>query len=203
MGPLAFLAGSWRGPGFNAIWRPDNGQPPENSAIHRFLELNLTNDGFDFQIIPGVVPNRGFNLQPDLDLYGLHYLQRVSDADPAPSPKVQPPGYSQTAAQALHIEPGLFMNVPASQQASNGNTIVNEPTIVRMGSIPHGVTVLMQGPNPGAKPTPGKPVIPPLTPFTGYPGLSPMPFPGPYTCFLRNLLRFLPDPIHRPSGSSQ
>ncbi len=128
-----------------------------------------------------MVPNRGFNPQPDLDLYGLHYLQRVSDADPAPSPKVQPPGYSQTAGQALHIEPGLFMNVPASQQPSSGNTIVNEPTIVRMGSIPHGVTVLMQGPNPGAKPILGKPDIPALTPFAGYPGLSPTPFPGPYT----------------------
>ncbi len=181
LGPLAFLAGNWRGPGFNAIWRPDNSQPPENSAIHRFLELNLTNDGFDFQIIPGVVPNRGFNIQSDLALYGLTYLQRVSDADPAPSPKVTPAGYSQTAGQALHIEPGLFMNVPASQQPSSGNSIVNEPTIVRMGSIPHGVTVLMQGPNPGSKPTPGKPTIPPLTPFTGYPGLSPTPFPGPYT----------------------
>ena len=183
LGPLAFLAGSWRGPGFNAIWRPDNNQPPENSAIHRFLELNLTNDGFDFQIIPGVVPNRGFNNQPDLDLYGLHYLQRVSDADPSPGPHVKPPGYSTTAKQALHIEPGLFMNVPASQQPPDGtgNTLVNEPTIVRMGSIPHGVTVLMQGPNPGNTPIPGKPNIPPLTPFTGYPSLTPMPFPGPYT----------------------
>jgi hypothetical protein len=184
LGPLAFLVGGWRGPGFNAIWRPDNNQPPENSAIHRFLELNLTHDSFNFQIIPGVVPNRGFNNQPDLDLYGLHYLQRVSDADPSPGPKVKPPGYSTTAKQALHIEPGLFMNVPASQQPSNGNTIVNEPTIVRMGSIPHGVTVLMQGPNPGTTPTPGKPNIPPLTPFSTpgniYPGLSPMPFPGPY-----------------------
>jgi hypothetical protein len=26
LGPLAFLVGSWRGPGFNAIWRPDNSQ---------------------------------------------------------------------------------------------------------------------------------------------------------------------------------
>ncbi len=184
LGPLAFLAGSWRGPGFNAIWRPDNSKPPENSPIHRFLELNLTHDSFDFQIIPGVVPNRGFNNQPDLDLYGLHYLQRVSDADPSPGPKVKPPGYSTTAKQALHIEPGLFMNVPASQQPSTGNTIVNEPTIVRMGSIPHGVTVLMQGPNPGCKPTPGKPIIPPLNPFDTpgnvYPGLAPIPFPGPY-----------------------
>jgi hypothetical protein len=24
LGPLAFLNGSWRGPGFNAIWRPHN-----------------------------------------------------------------------------------------------------------------------------------------------------------------------------------
>lgn len=185
LGPLAFLAGSWRGNGFNAIWRPDNGQPPENSMIHRFLELNLTNDGFDFHVIPGVVPNRGFANQADLDLYGLHYLQRVSDADPAPPPS-NPDGYSQTANQALHIEPGLFMNVPASQQPSSGNTpIVNEPAIVRMASIPHGVTVLMQGPNPGMTPTLGKPNIPALTPFINpngtYPGLNPIPFPGPYT----------------------
>jgi hypothetical protein len=186
LGPLAFLTGSWRGPGFNAIWRPDNPKslpvttPPDQTK--RFLELNLTNDGFDFQVIPGVVPNRGLNPQPDLSLYVLHYLQRVSDADPAPKPSVLPHGYSQTAGQALHIEPGLFMNVPASMQPSTGDTpIVNQDAIVRMASIPHGVTVLMQGPNPGVNPTLGKPIIPPLTPFTGYPGLSPSPFPGPYT----------------------
>jgi hypothetical protein len=180
LGPLAFLAGSWRGPGFNAIWRPDNPQSrpvthPANQT-KRLLELNLTNDGFDFQVIPGVVPNRGLNPQADLSLYGLHYLQRTSDADPKPPPG-DPSGYSQTGGQALHIEPGLFMNVPASEA-------LNTSTIVRMGSIPHGVTVLMQGPNPGMKPTPGAPNIPPLTPFSTpgnvYPGLSPMPFPGPY-----------------------
>src|SRR5580704_8073617 len=69
LGPLAFLAGSWRGPGFNAIWRPDNPQSrpvtyPANQT-KRLLELNLTNDGFDFQVIPGVVPNRGLNTQAD------------------------------------------------------------------------------------------------------------------------------------------
>jgi CheY-like chemotaxis protein len=140
--------------------RPDNNQPPENSMIHRFLELNLTSESFDFQVIPGVVPNRGFDTQADLSLYGLHYLQRVSDADPAPSPSVNPQGYSQTAGQALHIEPGLFMNVPGSQ-ANN-----NLATIVRMASIPHGVTVLMQGPTPATTPTPGLPKIyPPGTPL--------------------------------------
>ena len=195
LGPLAFLAGSWRGPGFNAIWRPDNPQsspltdPP--NATKRFLELNLTHDSFDFHVIPGVVPNRGLNPQTDLSLYGLHYLQRVSDADPSPGPKVKPPGYSTTAKQALHIEPGLFMNVPASTKppASTPPVTVDTPivykdAIVRMASIPHGVTVLMQGPNPGTKPRPGKPDIPHLKPFSThgnvYPGLSPIPFPGPY-----------------------
>src|SRR5271156_249583 len=186
LGPLAFLAGSWRGPGFNAIWRPDNPQsrpltaPP--NPTKRLLELNLTHDSFDFHVIPGVVPNRGLNPQTDLSLYGLHYLQRVSDADPSPGPKVTPAGYSTTAKQALHIEPGLFMNVPASIPGTTPPG--NAPTIVRMGSIPHGGTVLMQGPNPGTTPINGPPVIPALTPFSTpgnvYPGLSPMPFPGLY-----------------------
>jgi hypothetical protein len=186
LGPLAFLAGSWRGPGFNAIWRPDNpdSRPLTNPAnqTKRFLELNLTHDSFDFHVIPGVVPNRGLNPQTDLSLYGLHYLQRVSDADPAPSSKVLPHGYSTTAGQALHIEPGLFMNVPAAMAGTTPPG--NAPTIVRMGSIPHGVTVLMQGPDPGVNPTAGKPHIPPLRPFSTpgdiYPGLNPMPFPVTY-----------------------
>jgi hypothetical protein len=40
---------------------------------------------------------------------------------------------------------------------------------VRLASIPHGVTVLMQGPNPGLVPTPGAPDIPALIPFPGLP----------------------------------
>jgi hypothetical protein len=164
---------------------------PPGNQIKRLLELNLTNDSFHFQVIPGVVPNRGLNPQPDLSLYGLHYLQRTSDADPKPSKHVHPHGYSTTAGQALHIEPGLFMNVPAALSQTTGTPPVpltlppgNEATIVRMGSIPHGATVLMQGPNPGMKPTHGKPVIPPVRPFSTpgnvYPGLSPAVFPGPY-----------------------
>jgi hypothetical protein len=182
LGPLAFLNGSWRGPGFNAIWRPHNQQSdPVGNVTKRFLELNLTDDSFHFQVIPGVVPNRGLDPQNDLSLYGLHYLQRTSDADPAPSPLVNPQGYSQTAGQALHIEPGLFMLVPASTQADTDDTpIVNKKSIVRMGSVPHGTTVLMQGPSPDSAPKPGKPHIPELTPFTGYPGVTAASFP-PYT----------------------
>src|ERR1700691_1935709 len=128
LGPLASLAGSWRGDGFNAIWRPDNpDSEPLNGTTKRFLELNLTHDTLDFHVIPGVVPNRGLNPQTDLSLYGLHYLQRVTDADRPPF---------STAGQALHIEPGLFMNVPASQEPAVA------ASIVRMASIPHGVSLL-------------------------------------------------------------
>jgi hypothetical protein len=63
LGPLAFLAGSWSGPGFNAIWRPDNPQsrpltnPPNQTK--RFLELNLTNDSFHFSRHPRGGPEPG------------------------------------------------------------------------------------------------------------------------------------------------
>lgn len=186
LGPLAFLAGSWRGPGFNAIWRPHNQKSdPVGNATKRFLELNLTDDSFHFQVIPGVVPNRGLDPQKDLGLYGLHYLQRVSDADPAPSPSVHPHGYSQTAGQALHIEPGLFMLVPASKQTNTGDPpvpIVNKKSVVRMGSIPHGTTVLMQGPSPDSKPKDGKPdiALDTLVP----PSLSSGPFPEHFQHFV-------------------
>lgn len=158
LGPLAPLHGSWRGNGFNAIWRPDNpSSQPINGMIKRFLELNLTSETLDFHVIPGVVPNRGLAPQTDLSLYGLHYLQRVTDADP--------PGFS-TAGQALHIEPGLFMNVPAS--------LTSDASIVRMASIPHGVTVLMQGPVPSTTPVPGPPNIPSIFPIAGLPTFSPV-----------------------------
>ena len=86
--------------------------------LKRFLQLNLTRETLDFRVIPGPVPNRGLAPQADIELYGLRYLQRVSDDDPKPY---------ENRGEALHLEPGLFMNVPAS---------TNYPydTIVRMGS---------------------------------------------------------------------
>ena len=166
LGPLASLAGTWAGNGFNAIWRPDNpGSQPIGGQTKRFLELNLTNETIEFDVIPGVVPNRGLNPQPDLNLYGLHYLQRVSDADKPPF---------ETAGQALHIEPGLFMNVPPSLSDSAVGPGKGY-TIVRMASIPHGVTVLMQGQSPGSTPVAGPPNIPPIYPIAGLPGFTPQP----------------------------
>jgi hypothetical protein len=124
------------------------------------LELNLTSETLAFEVIPGVVPNRGVASQPDLSLFGLHYLQRISDADPPPF---------STAGQALHIEPGFFMNVPASQVPAS------PASIVRLASIPHGVSLLMQGPAPSATPVPGPPHIPSIYPIRELPTFTPAP----------------------------
>ena len=133
LGPLAFLAGSWRGPGFNAIWRPDNPKslpvtnPPNQTK--RFLELNLTNDSFRFSSHPGGGPEPGFEPQKDLSLYGLHYLQRASDADPKPS-QACPPGriFADSGPGAAYRAGAVHERAAASCQAATGNTpLVNNP----------------------------------------------------------------------------
>ncbi len=63
--------------------------------------------------------------QPDISLFGLTYLQRVSDA---------------VTNEALHIEPGIWINVPPTTVFPNNP---NE-TVVRMGTIPHGDSLLAQ-----------------------------------------------------------
>jgi hypothetical protein len=176
LGPLALLPGSWKGTGFSVMWRPDNNIPPGNdpSGIKRLLQLNLTSETLDFHVIPGAVPNRGLATQPDIFLYGLHYLQRVTDADAPAFPN---------AGEALHIEPGLFMNVPASGNLPCELDTNVPPTIVRLASIPHGVSLLMQGENPGTTPAEGPPDIPPIYPIAGLPAFVPVGPPTGYAPF--------------------
>jgi hypothetical protein len=142
LGPLAGLVGSWSGQGFNAIWRPHTG------ASDHFLELNVTNDRIDLEVINGNIPNRGL-VQGQIFMHGLTYLQQISDAN------VKVNG----APAGLHIEPGVWINVPSL-------TDPHEPAAVaRLASIPHGTTILVQGVTATA---PGGPSFPEvsLTPFT-------------------------------------
>jgi len=142
LGPLAGLAGSWSGQGFNAIWRPHRG------ASDHFLELNVTNDRIDLEAIPGNIPNRGL-VQSQIFMHGLTYLQQISDAN------VKVNG----APAGLHIEPGLWINVPPL-------TDPKEPAaIARLASIPHGTTILVQGITATAAGGPSFPAAS-LTPFT-------------------------------------
>ncbi len=119
LGALAPLAGTWKGHGFNAIWRPHNPAGVQD----RFLELNLTDETIVFTPINGPIPNRGLAM-PDIDMFGLTYMQQISGS---------------VSKAGLHIEPGIWANVPKT-------TDPNEPaTVVRMASIPHGTVILAQG----------------------------------------------------------
>jgi hypothetical protein len=118
LGALAALEGTWKGHGFNAIWRPHN--PPSQD---RFLELNMTNETLVFTKINGPIPNRGLAMH-DINMFGLTYMQQISEA---------------STGAGLHIEPGIWASVP---QTTDPNV---PPSVVRMASIPHGTVVLAQG----------------------------------------------------------
>lgn len=153
LGLLQGLAGTWSGSGFNAIWRPNQ----LTTGQDRFLELNLTAETLEFDPVSGAIPNRGL-LQPDIQMTALRYLQQIVDAN------VQPPN------NGLHLEPGLWLNVPATTNPGVS------ASVARLASIPHGATVLAQG---VASEATGGPAIPPvnLNPFSiGNPGgASPFP----------------------------
>jgi hypothetical protein len=167
LGPLALLAGHWVGIGFNTIWRPDNLSDPALVGApkpqRRFLQLNKTSETLTFDVISSPIPNRGVANQPDITIYGLNYLQKVKDNDT----DIQ---NFPNAGEDLHIEPGLFLNVPSSGGVVNS---IDPPVpvpltparIVRLATIPHGVSVLMQGDASSAVLNLGPPNIPPLYPI--------------------------------------
>lgn len=149
LGPLAPLVGKWSGRGFNVIWRPDH----PGSSDH-FLELNVTSDQIEFTAIPGSIPNRGFH-QPDINMFGLTYLQQISDAN---------------LKAGLHIEPGLWVAIPKTTDPSV------QPTVARLASIPHGTTILVQGTAASASAAPNIPAVG-IKPFPlGHPA-QPITFP--------------------------
>jgi hypothetical protein len=114
---------AWTGTGCNLIWRPNFSDPPGTPDF--FLELNLTNEKLEFLDITGStgIANRGL-LQKDVHLGGLGYLQTIFD---------------RFDNSAQHFEPGVWANVDKTDNPDE------PPTVVRMGSIPHGTTINLQG----------------------------------------------------------
>jgi hypothetical protein len=117
LGLLGNLPGTWVGNGFNLIARPDR-----NHGRPFLLELNVTVETLEFTAIGGSIPNRG-SLQDDVTLHAVHYFQRVTNS---------------LDNGALHLEPGLWLHVPATT-APRG-----KESYVRQASIPHGDSVLAQ-----------------------------------------------------------
>lgn len=120
LGPLQDLPGFWEGAGFSLIARPNFSGGNKNGI---FLELNLLRETLEFTVIGSPVFNRG-SQQGDIAIYGLTYLHRVTDA---------------TTGGALHIEPGVWLNIPPTTQPQ-ANT-----SIARLATIPHGNAVCTVG----------------------------------------------------------
>lgn len=166
LGILETFKGSWTGPGFNTIFRPNSVSPtttdftnpvlpapptPPNVSV---LELNLTQEDLAFTIPLVRVPNRGLGQQNDIFISGVTYLQAVDDVTNTETGK---PDGTKTG---IHTETGFWLNVPPTN-----NNPVEENTLVRLGSIPHGTTINAQGSPPIV--TQGAPDIGPrpITPF--------------------------------------
>jgi hypothetical protein len=123
LGLLAELAGSWRGQGFNLIARPDF-----HNQQNLYLQLSQTLETLQVDPIGSGIPNRGFG-QDDIQLFGLTYLQKISDL---------------FTGGALHIEPGIWVTQPATTYPVE-TAPAKSQIIARMGSIPHGNALLAQG----------------------------------------------------------
>lgn len=136
LGLLKDLAGNWHGHGFNLVARPAF---QLGTNVNLFLELNQTEETLKFDPIASSIPNRGV-FQDDIELFGLTYLQKISDA---------------TTGGALHIEPGIWVRQPATTQPPESPPSGGD-IVARMGSIPHGNALLAGG---SATPFSGSPTI--------------------------------------------
>jgi hypothetical protein len=99
----------------------------------------LTHETLMFEPISSSIPNRGV-FQEDLELFGLTYLQKISDA---------------TTGGALHIEPGIWVTHDPTT-APVENPPAKGQIVARMGSIPHGNALLAGG---SAVPFSGPPTL--------------------------------------------
>jgi hypothetical protein len=120
LGPLQDLPGTWQGTGFSLIARPDfSGGNPAGF----FLELNPLLENFECTVMGSPVRNRG-SVQGDITSYGVTYMHRATDA---------------ATGEALHIEPGLFLNIPATTEPKA------DASVARLAAIPHGNAVCAVG----------------------------------------------------------
>jgi hypothetical protein len=132
LGPLADLAGTWRGNvGWNLIAVPSNtlqGKPAFTLLIQQYSEV------ITFTPISAPVPNRGGDDQQFIT--GLLYELTITD---------------NTTGGVLHIENGMWLNMTDIEKQPDGPvtealTTENVPfTIARQSSIPHGDIVLALG----------------------------------------------------------
>lgn len=141
LGPLKDLPGTWKslnGRGWNMIALPFATAP--DSPLNYRLLLNQYNETLKFDTIDGPVPNRGISVgsagstQSDQFLAALDYSQMIHQVAVDDFP---PSANRGNSCDPIHHEPGLWLH------------ITNETTggldIARLGTVPHGDSLLALG----------------------------------------------------------
>ena len=118
LGALAGLLGTWKGHGFNAIWRPHN----PASQHDRFLELNKTDETLVFTRINGPIPNRGLAMA-DIDMFGLTYMQQIRESS-TDTPSVSPLRSSSSGHFSVTI---MSLETIASVRSKSGRAVASSP----------------------------------------------------------------------------
>lgn len=142
LGNLALLPGEWKnipglpGRGWNMIALPFAG----NGPFHYRLLLNQYNEKLTFSTVDKGVPNRGIKTvggtttAADQVLSALQYVQHVTQIAVEDFPNS---GLAAKNTSAIHHEPGLWLHL--TNEVGDGNDLV------RMGTIPHGDSLLALG----------------------------------------------------------
>lgn len=149
LGPLKWLPGHWHAheTGWNMIALPF-AEPRGNFRVL----MNQYTEDLNFTFIDNGVPNRGIDFGTDTDtdqfVVTLDYQQQIKQNFVEDFPKSEKAG---DVGAAIHHEPGLWLNMK--------NEKTNDLDIARLGTIPHGNSVLALG---QSREFAGKPTIPGL-----------------------------------------
>jgi hypothetical protein len=117
LGPLTDLPGNWMGRGFNLVSLPRDPDRQKDPNPFR-LKVAATMEALSFTLVGAPIPNRG--AAEDIEFLGLNYFQQVANA---------------ATGEGMHVEPGFWLHMPDLPDA----------TLVRLGTIPHGDSLLAQG----------------------------------------------------------
>lgn len=144
LGPLKLLPGTWKnlpnlaGRGWNMIALPFATRP--DSRLDYRLLMNRYNEELKFTLVDSAVPNRGIIKNPassvDTDQFvvTLDYEQTITQIIAEDFPVS---GKAGDPESGIHHEPGLWLHMT--------NETTNNIDIARLGTIPHGDSVLALG----------------------------------------------------------
>lgn len=203
LGPLKLLPGTWKnteafdGRGWNMIALPFATQ---DQPFNYRLLVNQYNEELTFSLVDKAVPNRGIardgatTSEADQFVVTLDYEQMIKQIDaedriatPVPPGTPLPEsGQAGGAGLAIHHEPGLFLHMT--------NERTDGIDIARLGTIPHGNSLLALGRSDVSD---GAPTIPNVNglPIGVSMDVDNNPYLGPYKHYRDNPFNGLFDPV--------